>query len=142
MNRTDAKELHAAIQQAVRDTLATHGYEMTDSRMGFEAEENGGGNFRIKFAKESADSDVAVNVNTPEARAFVEMARAGLLTTLTGQPLSPDALGREVDYNGQTYVFAGYKTRAPKRPFVFKSKGGDGRGLVSPEGSMLLMQLV
>jgi len=141
MDRNEAKELHTLIQQAVRDALAATDYELGKTSMRFDPDDNGGGKVTLQFTKVGEDVN-GVNAATPEARAFIELAEAGLLTTVSGQPLSPDALGREVYYNGQAYVFAGYKTRAPKRPFVFKAKGGDGRGLVSPQTSGLVNELV
>lgn len=142
MDRTDAKELHAAMQQALRDTLATYGYEPTESRMSYEQDDNGGGSLRVRFAKVDVQGNTLVNQNTQEARAFVSMATDGLLTTWAGEPLNPDALGREVTYNGTTYLFAGYKTRAPKRPYLFRAKSNPAATLVAPVTSALVRELL
>lgn len=140
MNRNEAKELHALIANAVRNALASTDYEVSKTAMRFDPDDNGGGKVTLEFAK-VGEVENGVNTATPEARAFSELAAAGLLTTIGGTPLSPDALGREVYYKGEAYVFAGYKSRAPKRPFVFKAKNGN-RGLVSPQASPLVNALV
>lgn len=135
MNAQEAKTIHTAIRSEIETLLAQHGYELGRSNGRYDAE--GGMKISLEIVKVQIDDETGVNMASPEAIAYKN--NAVFLCDHNGTRLSPDAVGRQTKWAGDTFTFLGYKARARKRPYLFLRS--DGQKVVFPDGHPILTAL-
>lgn len=101
-----ARTITEEVEAAVAAIFEKHGFEAPKSKTTY------GDHYAVKLtATPLSEGENGINLNSPEAQGYLVEANYD-------DTLDPDALGREIVVNGETFIFEGYVSRRPKYPFV------------------------
>lgn len=128
MDKNEARTLADDIDSALHEMLTARGFALTIKSVKFDPDADGGMTINLQLDKVTL-TDNGVNLSSTEALAYRDHCRYG---HLFGRRLDPEAVGREVEYGGQTYLFLGLKPRSRTKPWLMMRKN-DGQRVVFSE---------
>lgn len=121
ITRQQAITITKEIETATNEILTKHNLVPSPPKTTY------GDNYQIKItASELVTTGTGINMGSPEAQAFI------LNASMYGITNPEECFNETIHINGKEYALVGYKSRAPKRPFIM-TDCSDGKTYVFPE---------